>query len=86
MLKGYNYRSLKKWNVSEAEIDQVLASPESKALDYGTNRAGNNTALYVGHTDSGRLIEVGVEYVNKQEWVFHARDAIKHNRKLFEEE
>lgn len=79
----YNYESIRKHGVTEQEVDEVYAT--GKDFDMEPSRTGNDRMMLVGWTAAGRLLEIGIEYLaNGDEHIFHANDATKHYRKLFE--
>jgi hypothetical protein len=54
--------------------------------ELGPSERGNDRVMFVGFSQDGRLVEVGVEYFDEQseEWVFHADIATAKYKKLFE--
>lgn len=70
--------------------DDVTADEALEVIEDGEDypmtpsKRGNDRVMYVGWTSLGRLLEVGVEFMNKtQMQVFHAMEATKSYRKLF---
>jgi len=79
----YDRGSLDKHEVTTEEVDEVLAN-EPKDEDIEPSARGNARVMFVGFTFEGRLLEVGVEYLpDGKEHVFHAMDATKAYRALF---
>jgi uncharacterized DUF497 family protein len=79
----YNYKNLAKHGISNIDVDEVLNDPHTIWLDLGISRKGNDRLMFVGLTKSGRVLEVGVELVGDDEYVFHAMDAGEHYIKEF---
>jgi uncharacterized DUF497 family protein len=78
MTQSDNYESLKRHDVSVDEIDEVLRSMVTVAVEIGPSRVGNDRVMLVGPTLNLRLLEIGIEYLpNDIEYVFHANDATK---------
>jgi uncharacterized DUF497 family protein len=83
MAIAYDYGNLAKHRVSTNEVDDVLVS-SSIDFDMEPGHGGNNRVMFVGFTNSGRLLEVGVEYIDFcNEHVFHAMNATRRYRILF---
>ncbi len=71
--------NLRKHKVTRNEINEVLESDLTFAEELDPSDRGNDRAMIVGWTFSGRLLEIGFEYFEKEdrEHVFHAMDAGK---------
>ncbi len=85
MIIGYNMESLDGWGITTEQVDYVLAQYNqgtelTKPIEFGESDNGNSTVLYVGFDQFGELLEVGVEYLDDMDWVYHARKAISSNR------
>lgn len=75
--------NLSKHRVTQEEVDQVLDSRNltTKVFDLVPARNGNERIMFVGFTQEGRLLEIGVEIISDEdEHVFHGMDATKHYR------
>ncbi len=67
------------------EADEVYAT--GKDFDLQPSANGNDRIMVVGWTSSGRLLEVGIEYMaHGHDHIFHTSDATKPYRDLFEKE
>ena len=85
MKTTYNHESLDKHGVTEQEADEVYAT--GKDFDMTASDNGNDRIMVVGWTAHGRPLEVGIEYLeNGNEHIFHACEATKHYRQLFEKD
>jgi hypothetical protein len=79
----YNYESLDRHGITEQEADEVYAT--GKDFDLEPSASGNDRIMVVGWTSSGRLLEIGIEYLpHGHDHMFHASDATKSYRELFE--
>lgn len=84
MKTTYNYESLHRHNVTDEEADEVYAN----GLDFDLEPSpdGNDRIMVVGWTGTGRLLEIGIEYLpDGDEQIFHATDATRYYRGLFEQ-
>ena len=74
-----------KHGVTREEMDHVLAQYpyNSQQVNHGESKNGNTTATFVGYTSQGKLIEVSVEYIEEQDWIYHADAATPKNETLF---
>jgi len=75
--------NLRKHNVTPEEADQVLDSRNltTRIFDLAPARNGNERVMFVGFTQEGRLLEIGVEIISDEdEHVFHGMDATKQYR------
>ena len=80
----YNAENLEKHNVTQDEINEVLSNQPIDD-DLPPSDRGNARIIFVGFTFAGRLLEIGMEYFeDSTEYVFHAMDATKVYRLLFE--
>jgi len=79
----YNDAQISKHGLSRRDVDFTLRSEVWD--DLGVSRRGNDRIMFIGFSEDGRLIEVGVEYFEKEdiERVFHADLATPMYRKLF---
>lgn len=71
----YNTGNLAKHNVTTVEIDEVLSDSRTIWLDLGVSRDGNDRLMFIGFTRAGRILEVGIELIAKDEYVFHSMPA-----------
>lgn len=80
----YNFDSLNRHNISIADIDEVLGTGIWEELT--PSKRGYERLMFIGFTSEGRLLEVGIEYFddNNIEHVFHADDASRRYRIIFE--
>ena len=63
--------SFYKCGVTEDEAEQALKWDICYPIHDGPR--GNKQLLYVGVTETGKLLEIGVEVDYEEEWAFHAR-------------
>lgn len=82
----YDELNLQKNGITHEEIEQVFQSDLTFAEEMDPSERGNDRAMIIGWTHDGRLLEVGIEYFEKEEreHVFHAMDAGRAYRKQFE--
>ncbi len=76
----FNDDSLKRGGVTRAEALEVLDDPMTMHSEEGESRLGNPTVMYVGQTQKERLLEIGVEYKEKETHIYHGRKANAHNK------
>jgi len=81
---GFNNHSLKRHKVKPLECLQALADPNKKEGLISESSNGNPTIIWIGSTMAGRLLEVGVEYLEDMDWIFHADSVGSHYKKLYE--
>lgn len=81
----YEDENLRKNGVSRVEVQEVFASDLSFAEDLEPSERGNDRAMVIGWTYSGRILEIGIEYFETEdrEHVFHGMDAGKAYKKDF---
>jgi uncharacterized DUF497 family protein len=79
----YNNDSLTKHGITTIEVDEVLNDPRTIWLDMGISHDGNDRLMFVGLTKATRILEVGIELIGENEYVFHAMDAGKRYIKEF---
>ena len=85
MASIYNNKSLAKHNVTQQEVDQVVASFRSVWIPMSKSTRGFERVMIVGFTNSGRLLEVGVElFLNDDLHYFHADNATKVYKREYE--
>ena len=75
--------NLRKHNITRQEVDQVLDSRNltTRMFELAPARNGNERVMFVGLTQEGRLLEVGVELIgDNDEHIFHAMLATKQYR------
>jgi hypothetical protein len=68
-------------SLSAGKSWQILIKKE---VITGESRNGNPTSIWVGTTMAGRLLEIGVEYLEDMDWIYHANSVSSHYRKLYE--
>lgn len=83
MARTYSLSSLRKHSVTINEVVEVLAGdPIDSDLSEGSSN--NVRVMFVGFTYTGRLLEIGIEYLSDDvDHVFHAMDATKYYREAF---
>ena len=81
----YDAESVARHNVTTTEIDEVLNDIRTIWLDLGVSRGGNDRLMFIGLTKAGRALEIGVELIGDDEYVFHAMDAGEHYLKEFDD-
>ncbi len=81
---SYNQYSLRKHNVSEQEIDEVLDAEHTVDCELPDSRRGNQRTMLVGFTLQARLLEIGIEFLPDRDHVFHTDDATKRYIEEFE--
>ncbi len=88
MRTTYDDQNLAEHNVSREEVDEVLATDIGVDCDLPPSKRGNQRAMLVAFASEGRLLEVGLEFFLEEDrmHVFHADDATKPYRALFENE
>jgi uncharacterized DUF497 family protein len=79
----YHPENAARHNTTTAEIDEVLNDSRTIWLDLGVSRDGNDRLMFIGLTSLGRALEIGVELIGEDEYVFHAMDAGEHYLKEF---
>ena len=69
----YEDENLRKNGVSRLEVQEVFASDLSYAEDLEPSDRGNDRAMVIGWTYTGRILEIGIEYfeIEAREHVFH---------------
>jgi uncharacterized DUF497 family protein len=79
----YDDEEITKHGLSRRDVDLALRSEVWE--DMGASKRGNDRIMFVGFSEDGRLIEVGVEYFDKEnkEWAFHADLATPKYQKFF---
>lgn len=82
---GFNHDSLDKNGVSEQECLQALADPLKVEVEEDESVSGNPRSIWVGKTHQDRLLEVGVEYLEHTDWIYHANNAQSKYRELYEQ-
>jgi hypothetical protein len=72
--------------ITPLDVDFVMRSTISAEEEMSDGVGGTLRVMFVGYTQSARLLEVGVEYLDDQEeLVFHADDATPYYENLFRE-
>lgn len=80
----FNDDSLRRGNVTRDEVIEVLDDPIVIEAVEGESVQGNPTIMYVGKTQKERLLEIGVEYKEHENCVYHARRANSKFKALYE--
>lgn len=84
METSYNDHDLEENSVTLEEIDQVAASGSTVECSLGQSDHGHQRVILVGFTFEGRLLEVGIEFLDHCVHVFHASTATAHYHSEFE--
>lgn len=72
----FNHDSLTRHNVTTDEIYQALADPAVLPVDEEPNRDDNPRVMWIGQTETNRLLEIGIEYIDgKFDFIYHANNA-----------
>lgn len=79
----FNHDSLLRHDVTEHEIKQAIADPFVIDVEEGFSKSGFPRVMWVGYTESGRLLEVGIEYKENCDFVYHADNAQAKYRQLY---
>ncbi len=80
---AFNEDSLKRHRVTQRECLEALVDPVKLLASSDESKAGNPTTIWVGMTTKGRLLEVGVEYLEDMDWIYHANSARIHYRRAY---
>lgn len=72
---GFNSDSLVRHGVTPQECMEALADPCVIEVDESENKSGNPRIMWVGKTQLERMLEVGVEYLDDMDWIYHANNA-----------
>ncbi len=83
MIFSFNDLSLKRHNVARWETLQSLEDPLRIEVEQGENAEGNPTSIWVGMTAHVRLLEVGVEYLEDCNHIFHADNCRSHFKAMY---
>lgn len=83
---SYDDSNLAKHGITKEEVKEVFASDLTFPMDLDPSDRGNNRAMLIGWTQSGRILEIGIEYFDDEdrEHIFHAMDAGKQYKNAFE--
>lgn len=82
---GFNHDSLDRHGVSEQECLQALDDPLRLEVEEGESDSENPRIMWVCKTDLERLLEIGVEYLEDMDWIYHADNAQAKYRRLYEQ-
>ncbi len=79
MITTFEDENITKNGVTRREIQEVFESDLSFVDDLEPSERGNDRAMIIGWTFSGRILEIGIEYfeTEEREHIFHAMDAGK---------
>jgi hypothetical protein len=72
---GFNDESLTRHGVTQQECLQALADPLAIDIEEPDSADENTRIMWVGKTHTERTLEVGVEYLDGMDWIYHANDA-----------
>lgn len=61
-----------KHGFTRIQIEEVLSVPFAAVYRLQLSETGNSRDMFVGRTENGVIVEVGVEYKVDDEVVFHA--------------
>jgi hypothetical protein len=85
---SYNDKSLERHGVSYSDVDEVLDrnNISRRDFDMSLSRCDNLRVMFVGCNLAGRLLEVGVEFIDEgNACVFHGQTVSPRYRKFYEE-
>jgi hypothetical protein len=74
MLFSFNDESLHRHKVTRQEALEALEDPYKVEVELGEHK-GNPTSLWVGKTFAERILEIGVEYLEDFNHIYHANKA-----------
>ncbi len=80
---GFNNESLVRHRVTQRECIEALADPCVVEVDESESNSGNPRVMWVGKTNLERLLEVGVEYLEGMDWIYHANNAQNKYRRQY---
>jgi uncharacterized DUF497 family protein len=80
---GFNDDSLDRHGVTHEECIEALADMLKVDEEQTESKQGNPRIMWVGMTRLDRLLEVGVEYLQDMEFIYHANSAQAKYRKLY---
>lgn len=82
---SYETEQLRKHNVTQQEVEEVLASDLTDYNEMKPSAHGNDRLMFTGWTQAGRILEIGVELFEfeDREHVFHAMDATSEQKERF---
>lgn len=83
MIFSFYDASLKRHNVERWEALQSLEDPLRVEVVEGQSVDGNPTSIWVGMTANARLLEVGVEYLEDCNHIFHADNCRSHFKAMY---
>ena len=82
---GFNHDSLERHGIFELECLEVLADPFKVEVEEGESDDENPRVMWFGKTRLGRLLEIGVEYMEGMDWIYHANNAQAQYRAKYRE-
>ncbi len=74
MFFTFNDDSLKRHKISHEDVLEALEDPFKLEVKTGEYR-GNPTSLWIGRTFTERLLEIGIEYLEDCNHIYHAKKA-----------
>jgi hypothetical protein len=85
---SYNNESLRRHEITRTDVDEVLAvdNPTTRDFDLPLSNYGRLRLMFVGYNFSGRLLEIGVEFISEiKAHIFHAQTVSPRYRKFYNE-
>ncbi len=80
---SFNEDSLKRHKATHEEIEEAIADPLRVEAAYSESKNGNPTTIWVGATLKGRLLEIGIEYMENEDHIYHASSCRNHYQWLY---
>jgi len=62
---------------------EALADPCVVEVEESESKSGNPRIMWVGKTHLERLLEVGFEYLEDKDWIYHANSAQNKYRRQY---
>ena len=84
----YNDESLIRHGAARKDVDEVLSDKNISRRDFELLQSidGNLRLMFVGFNSAGRLLEIGVQFIDENyEHIFHAQAVSPKFHKLYEE-
>ena len=76
MIFSFNDDSLGRHNISHKEVFEALEDPFKIEAEVGEHQ-GNPTSIWIGKTFTERMLEIGVEYLEDCNHIYHTNKARK---------
>ena len=80
VLISYNDDSLRRHEVSHEEVQEALADSLRIEVQEGESNDGNPTTIWIGATLSDGLLEIGFEYLEDEDHIYHCDNCRSHYR------